>query len=93
MSLQNQVNKFLNIIILESEKLKYKDAVLKMLSTFFPLWSLSETQRTVLLNAISAYQTPSLSFFLLNGDGSIDLETNISILTHVQKFILDTSWF
>ena len=51
-----------------------------------------QTQRTVLLNAVSAYQTPSLNV-LLYGDISLSLETNVSIFAHVQKFIPDTNRF
>ncbi|MES9994044.1 MAG: reverse transcriptase family protein [Candidatus Thiodiazotropha sp.] len=51
-----------------------------------------QNQRNLLLNAISAYQTPSLNL-LLYGDMSLSLETNINIFIHVQKFILDTNRF
>ena len=49
-------------------------------------------QRIELLNAVSQYQTPSLSL-LLYGNDSFSLGTNTVIFEKVHKFIMDSKRF
>ena len=50
-----------------------------------------QAQRNEFLNSISLYHIPSL-YLLLQGELTLDLETNKIIFEKVQRFIIETKW-
>ena len=59
---------------------------------FFFHCNMYQRQRTLLLNSVANYCTPTLHV-LLHGDSSMPVNTNGNIFKHVHQFIMDSKRF